>query len=72
VTDPADDIENPQPDKAEIAARKRVRLPARLLLFLSVLNLVTGIFFMVRAITLKKQGADADFREFVGGIGKET
>jgi hypothetical protein len=63
VTDPSTGSDDPQYDKAEIAARKRVRLPARLLLFLSVLNLVTGIYFMVRAIMLKKQGPDAELRE---------
>ena len=42
-------------DKAEIAAQ-RVGPPARLMLFLSLLNLVMGVYFMVRMILLKKKG----------------
>ena len=63
MTDPSSGPDDPLYDKAEIAARARVRTPARLLLFLSVLNLVTGIYVMVRAIALKKQGPDAESRE---------
>jgi hypothetical protein len=65
VTDPSSGPDDPQYDKTEIAALKRIRRPARLLLFLSVLNLAIGIYFMVRAIVLKKQGPDVELREQV-------
>ncbi len=46
-----------------MAARRRVGPPARLLLFLSVLNIVGVVYLMVDAIVLKKQGPDADLRQ---------
>ena len=61
MTDPADN--NPQREPVETAALKRIGPPARLLLFLSVLNLVGVVYLMVRAIALKKQGPDANMRE---------
>ncbi len=63
MTDPDAGKDDSQADKAEIAARKRLRLPARFLLLVSVLNVVTGIYLMVHAIILKKQGADAEVRQ---------
>lgn len=71
MTDSADGMDDPQPDKAELAARKRIRLPARFLLFLSVFNLVTGIYVMVRMIMLKKEGPNAALRELADKTAKD-
>lgn len=71
MTDPSSDPDDPQYDKAEIAARKRVRVPARLLLFLSILNLVMAIYFMVNTIALKKEGPNAALREQADKIAKD-
>ena len=71
MTDPSSSSDDPPYDKAEIAARNRVRLPARFLLFLSVFNLVTGIYVMVRMIMLKKEGPNAELRELADKTAKD-
>jgi hypothetical protein len=71
VTDPSSNSDDPPYDKAEIAARQRVRLPARFLLYLSVFNLVTGVYFMVHMIMLKKEGPNAALRELADKTAKD-
>jgi hypothetical protein len=63
VTDPGNSPNDLPGDKKEIAARKRVGPPARLLLFLSVLNLLGSIYFMAYSIIIKKEGPPASFQD---------
>jgi hypothetical protein len=71
VTDPSSGPDDPQYDKAENAALKRIGPPARLMLFLSLLNLVMGVYVMVRMILLKKEGPNAELREQADKIAKD-
>ncbi len=56
-------LDDPQHNPGDEVARRRVRPPAILMLIVGVLNLLCGLFFMVRSISVKQEGMPTNFKQ---------